>query len=404
MKKTFRLLAFSFVSAALMSCENEALPVIDNMIYINGADAGRVGTIDMATEGDTELQFTVRLAKAVDHDVTVSIAIDPQVIEDYNERYQGGYKPVEKSNIKAPVLTTIPAGSVNSNPVVVKVSPFETGGAKYAIGVKVSSTGDIPVAEETSKFIFYMMKPLHQMVPMWKKDCAAQCLPYTDWGMELLNCTLEWWCRLVPYYENRPFYTNNQCLIHCTSSRDNNGMYVRFGDLVYGSYDFNYLQVKTMGGQFDTGNPADGKGLSANTWYHFAVSYDGTTGESKLYQDGQLVAVFSSMAGVPMYIDAVRLAQNMSYDYVEMCQLRLWKTTRTEAQISNNMRSEVEYTDKDLVMYLPMNEGPGAKVINDVANDDENETHHSATFGVIPSLAGDAGGTDEAHGWNEYAF
>ena len=159
-----------------------------------------------------------------------------------------------------------------------------------------------------------------------------------------------------------------------------------------------------MGGQFDTGNPADGKGLSANTWYHFAVSYDGTTGESKLYQDGQLVAVFSSMAGVPMYIDAVRLAQNMTYDYVEMCQLRLWKTTRTEAQISNNMRSEVEYTDKDLVMYLPMNEGPGAKVINDVANDDENETKHSATFGVIPSLSGDAGGKYEAHGWKEYAF
>ena len=47
MKKIFRLLAFAFIPAALLSCENETLPVIDNMIYISGADAGRVGTVDM---------------------------------------------------------------------------------------------------------------------------------------------------------------------------------------------------------------------------------------------------------------------------------------------------------------------------------------------------------------------
>ena len=154
-----------------------------------------------------------------------------------------------------------------------------------------------------------------------------------------------------------------------------------------------------MGAQFDTGDPRLGKGLEGNTWYHFAITYDGATGQSILYQDGQMVATLSTAAGKPMIMDRLLICQNI-YDYVEMCQLRLWKTTRTEAQIANNMRSEVEYTDPDLILYLPMNEGPGAKVLKDVANDEEGETKHSAAFGSHP----DEGYTYEAVKWTEYAF
>ena len=154
-----------------------------------------------------------------------------------------------------------------------------------------------------------------------------------------------------------------------------------------------------MGSQFDTGNPADGKGLSPDTWYHFAITYDGNTGQSILYQDGQLVATITTAAGKPMIMDRLKICQNI-YDYVEMCQVRMWKTTRTEAQINNNMRSEVEYTDPDLVLYLPMNEGPGAIVLKDVANDGEGEIKHSAAFGSHP----DVGTNYEAKDWTEWAF
>lgn len=397
MKKTIKIFALGLLSAALMGCQNEALPVINNMVFISGADNARVGTVDMSTDGDTELQFTVRLAKAEDKDIQVSLSVDPQLLEEYNVKYQGSYKHVDKANIQMPVLATIPAGSVNSAPIPITIKSFETAGAKYAIALKVDSK-DAPVAEENSKFIYYLMKPLKQQVPMWEKACAAQCIPYTDWGLELMNYTLEWWCRVVPYFTQKPFYVNNQCIFDNSSDKGTQ-LYIRFGDLIYGSYDFNYLQIKTMGSQFDTGNPADGKGLSPDTWYHFAITYDGNTGQSILYQDGQLVATITTAAGKPMIMDRLKICQNI-YDYVEMCQVRMWKTTRTEAQINNNMRSEVEYTDPDLVLYLPMNEGPGARVLKDVANDGEGEIKHSAAFGSHP----DVGTNYEAKAWTEWAF
>lgn len=44
-------------------------------------------------------------------------------------------------------------------------------------------------------------------------------------------------------------------------------------------------------------------------------------------------------------------------DFCEMCQVRFWKVTRTVNQIKKSMYTEVDYTDKNLLLYLPMNEG-----------------------------------------------
>ena len=49
-----------------------------------------------------------------------------------------------------------------------------------------------------------------------------------------------------------------------------------------------------MGSQFDTGDPTKGKGLEAQKWYHFAVSYDAASGTTLLYQNGTVVASLSS--------------------------------------------------------------------------------------------------------------
>lgn len=53
-------------------------------------------------------------------------------------------------------------------------------------------------------------------------------------------------------------------------------------------------------------------------------------------------------------------------DTCEMCQVRLWKTTRTANQIKKSMYSEVEYTNPDLILYYPMNEGVGVTTLHDV--------------------------------------
>jgi hypothetical protein len=67
-------------------------------------------------------------------------------------------------------------------------------------------------------------------------------------------------------------------------------------------------------------------------------------------------------------------------DYVQMAQVRLWKTVRSAAQIAKNMNKEVKYTDPNLVFYLPMNEGEGS-VLHDVTGNGHNVTIGSASNG-----------------------
>ena len=81
-----------------------------------------------------------------------------------------------------------------------------------------------------------------------------------------------------------------------------------------------------------------------------------------------------------------------------MCQVRLWKTTRSAAQIQKNMKSEVEYSSPDLIMYLPMSEGPGATMLKDVTGNG-----HDCHIGSLVDAGGYGVGT-EAVTWTEYAF
>lgn len=402
MKKTIKIFALGLLSAAFFSCQDAKLPAIDNMVYISDAANGRISSVLMS-EGNTEVIFSVRLAQAVSEDVKVTVSMDPSVLENYNNTYGTTYRHVEAENIEAPAMAVIPAGSVSSDPIKVSILPFETMGAQYALSIRVTSNGDIPVAEESSKYIIQLMKPLKQLVPKFRYDNAMQAAPITsDWNLELMNYTLEWWVRMTgKYSDDQGLNINNQAIINSGSGTRGCELYIRFGDLVYSSgwsYDNRFLQIKTMGGQFDTGNPTQGKALTSGKWYHFAITYDGNKGESILYQDGVPVNTLNTGAGRAMWIDRFQMCSSGSQYFpnqAEMCQVRLWKTTRTADQISKNMRSEVEYKHPDLLMYIPMNEGPGATTLADVT-----ENGHDVVIGSLPGT----GSNNEAYAWTEYAF
>ena len=402
MKKTIKIFALGLLSAAFFSCQDAKLPAIDNMVYISDAANGRISSVLMS-EGNTEVIFSVRLAQAVSEDVKVTVSMDPSVLENYNNTYGTTYRHVEAENIEAPAMAVIPAGSVSSDPIKVSILPFETMGAQYALSIRVTSNGDIPVAEESSKYIIQLMKPLKQLVPKFRYDNAMQAAPITsDWNLELMNYTLEWWVRMTgKYSDDQGLNINNQAIINSGSGTRGCELYIRFGDLIYSSgwsYDNRFLQIKTMGGQFDTGNPTQGKALTSGKWYHFAITYDGNKGESILYQDGVPVNTLNTGAGRAMWIDRFQMCSSGSQYFpnqAEMCQVRLWKTTRTADQISKNMRSEVEYKHPDLLMYIPMNEGPGATTLADVT-----ENGHDVVIGSLPGT----GSKNEAYAWTEYAF
>jgi hypothetical protein len=57
----------------------------------------------------------------------------------------------------------------------------------------------------------------------------------------------------------------------------------------------------------------------------------------------------------------------------DFCQFRVWNTARTNAELKNNMPTEVDPTDPNLIVYWKANEGAGG-VIHDVTGNGRDMT------------------------------
>lgn len=387
MKNNLIISAFSLGLLALVntSCENAENAEIDNMVYFSEAASARTEVITL--EGvETSTSLTVRLAKAIDSDVNVTIAIDESILADYNYKNETDYKVVDAVNLDIPSKSIVPAGSVSAEPTVINIRPFKTNGAQYAIPVRITSVdGQVDRAEASSKFLFILEQPLTQLVPTFHAVNNTKVSPVTDWGLTLSNYTIEWWSKMSA------FRRNNQAVFYF--SLKDSELSIRFGDEIYGRGNFNFLQVKALGKQFDTGDPTAGYGLTANIWYHFAVTYDASTGTEKIYQNGVEVASITGEAGKSYTFNDMQVVCSGTSWFIDACELaqvRMWKTTRSASQIKANMNKTIDAADNELVLYLPMDEGEGT-------------TLHDITGNGHDAEIGNAG-TSSSVTWKEYTF
>ncbi len=404
MKKiAFNILALGVLAAAFTSCNDAEYDVIDNRVYIAEAVSTPIADVTMADPGTLMTSpVTIRLARAANADVKVKVDYSQSNLDAYNKRNQTSYEMVPAEYVSFPSEVVIPAGEISVT-LPVEITAFKgEGGVDYALSLAITESVGMEMTNSSNTFIYALAAPLKQMVPTFKYDNASRIAPLdpAEWTYELNNYTLEWWSRVTnDSGDDKGYSINNQAIFSNSGSPE---LYIRFGDLVYssgGRYKNNFLQVKTMGGQFDSGDPTKGEGLVSGEWYHFAVSYDAASGTSTLYKNGAKYAELTTAAGVPMNIKAPTMfASGRQYfqDNVQMCQLRLWKVTRTPDQISNFMRKEVKYTDPNLVFYIPMNDGEGATELRDVTGNGHNLVIGAGRDDITPKT--------EAYAWTEYDF
>lgn len=395
-------MALALLAFAFASCQDAKYAVPENLLYIGDTDGGKIKSVLLDSDGAVT-NLSIRMAKAADKDIRVKVSIDEKWLEEYNEVYDASYLPLPSENYTFESELVIPEGSVSSSPLKLQVKAFDPRGAQYAIPVRITS-GDANVNESTSKYIVAIVKPLIQKVPKMGGKNGMQA--EGQFPIELPNYTLECLIKMSG------FNINNQAFFNCGGGSSE--LYCRFGDLVYANeatgkgYLYNYIQVKTMGGQLDSGDPNDASlALIPNTWIHFAITRDSASGENKLYKDGELVGTLTNAPGRNMVTEAFQIITSDYDSYTgncyfvddcEMCQVRFWKTTRSQAQIKKNMRSEVKYDDPDLILYLPMNEG-GGDTLHDVTGHGYN-----CTFGTLPSLVERKVGRKDNVTWSEYEF
>lgn len=388
-------------SYTLTGCEDAENDTIDNLVYFTEASTDKTKEITLQ-EGTSTTTLTVRLAQAATQDVQVTLALDAAKLEAYNTKNETAYQCIDARYVSFPTQVTIAAGSVVSDPVELEIQNFDTQGVQYAVPLSIASTTGVEKTQVSSSFIVVLVKPIVQMVPKFQYGNGIEI--GGEWGLELPNVTFEWWSRVTGMRNAANGYSvNNQALLWA-GDPSTNSFYPRFGDVVYvsnGKYVYNFLQVKAMGSQFDTGDPSTGNGLESGKWYHFAYTYDAASGTSLLYKDGVQVATLSTTKGVNCHIDCFQLlcgGADYWKDYIEMCQVRLWKCTRTAAQIKKGMYSEVEYSHPDLLLYLPMNEGPQEDGSNPVLKDVSGHGRDA----VIGSLSGADPGIIVP--WETYTF
>lgn len=399
-KLVFNIFALGIFATTFTACEDAKNDVIDNMIYISEAASASAGEIILGKTGEVSTGVvTVRSGRVAESNIKVQIALDDAVLKNYNSRNDVEFTIIPSEYITLPSSVEIPAGSSQVE-VPFTVTSFDgEKGVEYAAPIKVVAANGIPVSEGSGAYIYTFGKPLIQKAPGFYYDSKMNMV----WPeqVDLTNFTLEWWARCTNTYGTGGFSVNNQAMFSFNANKE---LYIRFGDIVYvdqntGRNMYNFLQIKTMGidANYDSGDPNKNP-LKWGEWIHFAHTYDAATGDVILYMNGKEVNRNNGGAGTVFNFTGCSMfgaGSSWHRDIIEMCQVRMWKTTRTAAQIAKNMKKEVKYNDPDLLFYFPMNEGEGEE-LHDVTGNG-----FGLSFG-----SGYTDGTPrkQAYSWTEYTW
>ncbi|MDR2361207.1 MAG: DUF1735 and LamG domain-containing protein [Prevotellaceae bacterium] len=356
MKKITTLLTTTAVALCgllFTGCNDAEYDILDNNVYIADAavSLSREKSVVMGSSG-VELSVAVRLAKVVDYDVEVSVKIDPALVEPYNRQHNTEYIAIPSEYIHLPNGPTV---TIKANEIAgvlnVHVDNFETDNLPYCIPVALNGviTAGVPQSASLDYFLYVIDKPLITPVPHITNLYSCE-IADVNWGIPCAAWTIEFWARMGD------LTTNNQAFIEFTypSGINENYIYVVWGDA---RQPRNIFRTKIGNNEIYT----DGI-LEVGRWYHYAVVNDGTN--VTIFLDGEFcnLAPFGrpQTLGRPWGMWGLR-----NFDF---CQFRLWNIARSEAEIKNNMRREVNPSDPNLILYWKANEGAGAVVHDATGN------------------------------------
>jgi M6 family metalloprotease-like protein len=107
------------------------------------------------------------------------------------------------------------------------------------------------------------------------------------------------------------------------------------------------------------GNDLDAPAETSAGWYHYAFTYNRTTGSRKIYRDGVVVASDIS-TGLYTGTGDIRLGSttwNNSYFQGSVDEVRVWMKERSSAEINQDKDRELVGNEQFLIAYFKMNEG-----------------------------------------------
>ena len=369
MKRFFRYIIVACAATmALASCDNAKYDVIENGVYISEAAPGdrftqQIENQIVATEITKNL--TIRLASPVNEDVTVSLGADLDFINSYNEKNGTSYQMLPEEFMSLDTQVTIPAGSLSATATLV-IKPFTTpNGESYAAAIKIVNVdGPVEAISDATHIMYLLMAPHKQPAPRLNSNTAGNSSVTFKTPFSPETWTIEYWMRMgndygyeiygdtYVFYDNSAPISFGECFLRWWT----------IGALLKGPC----YQNQMNGFYFDDNTEA----WEANTWYHIAYTYDGST--VQLYIDGQKNANKLAPAGKVFTFDKITLVQNFSSWYGQntaFAQIRMWDSCLPQATIIDAMNREVAADSPGLLGYWKCSEGEGNILYDSTVNE-----------------------------------
>lgn len=345
--KIKHIILAAVAAAGLTSCNDAVHKDTDvtgpGRLFINEAVGTSKVTSFVIPDAGMTVAVTPRISKPLPYDIEVTVYVNEEGLEEYNQRNSTTYILMDEANYEFEAKTTIPAGKVIASPVAVKLHALtmeqNKTGFVYALPMAVKASGsDVAVLDNADTFLLAANPVPFADVPELTKDCIirmelAEDYLLSSWTFELLfnasgfpsgNST-SWMASAIGYYAQEGKY-----LIQ-------DGFMWRLGDSGGGT------PSNIINGMISrSGKKTSEIALDPKLWYHIAVVCD--EGAITLYINGNVG--YTGASGYPatqFYAkQGIRLAgenrqaSSIGSNYYRFSQVRFWGVARTLPQLNNN--------------------------------------------------------------------
>ena len=357
MKSLYRklgLLSVVLMGLSFSACDDAKYKPVDTGLYLAETNTKSLVGKKIISEDDGHYNFTItpRLISPIDQDVTMSLGIDKEFLNQYNARYGTSLEVVPDEYVEfSNKEITLKAGEVLSSTVEITIKPLSKemvdSGKKYALPVGIVGANTSLLAGASS-ILYQLEKTPIVTVPILNSQNNAKFSMTSDYS--LTQWSVEF-CVNIDKLGTAIGQLNNQAMISASAPDGMDGeIYTRFGDAPIKG---NIFQVKNQGTQINSNME-----FSTNTWYHLAIVCDGAT--LSLYVNGELdnqIAVTGKVTNLEKNKFGFGNTDYLKAN-VKVSELRFWTKAISQTQIKENMYS-IDPTTEGLEAYWKMDEGSG---------------------------------------------
>lgn len=357
MKSLYRklgLLSVVLMGLSFSACDDAKYKPVDTGLYLAETNTKSLVGKKIISEDDGHYNFTItpRLISPIDQDVTMSLGIDKEFLNQYNARYGTSLEVVPDEYVEfSNKEITLKAGEVLSSTVEITIKPLSKemvdSGKKYALPVGIVGANTSLLAGASS-ILYQLEKTPIVTVPILNSQNNAKFSMTSDYS--LTQWSVEF-CVNIDKLGTAIGQLNNQAMFSASAPDGMDGeIYTRFGDAPIKG---NIFQVKNQGTQINSNME-----FSTNTWYHLAIVCDGAT--LSLYVNGELdnqIAVTGKVTNLEKNKFGFGNTDYLKAN-VKVSELRFWTKAISQTQIKENMYS-IDPTTEGLEAYWKMDEGSG---------------------------------------------